>query len=106
MEATATKKESGFKSTMKKAGAKTKAYVGKKAEQVKEHRRQVKSDKNTAMMSALSAVGRKRTISRNAPPQDRQRHRALRKALSTATVQISTRSPAKRNLNNKEESTL
>ena len=48
MEATATKKESGFKSTMKKAGEKTKAYVGKKTEQVKEHRRQVKSDKNTA----------------------------------------------------------
>ncbi|MBQ8212814.1 MAG: hypothetical protein IJZ80_02300 [Clostridia bacterium] len=48
MDATATKKESGFKSTMKKAGAKTKAYVGKKTEQVKEYRRQVKSDKDTA----------------------------------------------------------
>ena len=48
MEATATKKESGFKSTMKKAGAKTKAYVGKKTEQVKEYRKQVKNDKATA----------------------------------------------------------
>lgn len=48
MEATATKKESGFKSTMKKAGAKTKAYAKKKTEQVKEYRRQVKSDKDTA----------------------------------------------------------
>ncbi len=51
MEATKTttpKPESGFKRTVKKAGAKTKAFVGKKTAQVKAYQKQVKSDKNTA----------------------------------------------------------
>ena len=51
MEATKTttpKPESGFKRTVKKAGAKTKAFVGKKTAQVKAYQKQVKSDKNSA----------------------------------------------------------
>ena len=50
MEATKTtpKPESGFKRTVKKAGAKTKAFVGKKTAQVKAYRKQIKSDKDTA----------------------------------------------------------
>lgn len=49
MEATKTNKpESGFKRTVKKAGAKTKAFVGKKTAQVKAYQKQVKSDKNSA----------------------------------------------------------
>ena len=49
MEATkTTKPESGFKRTVKKAGAKTKAFVGKKTAQVKAYQKQVKSDKDTA----------------------------------------------------------
>ena len=50
MEATKTtpKPESGFKRTVKKAGKKTKDFVGKKTAQVKEYRKQVKSDKGTA----------------------------------------------------------
>ena len=42
------KKDSGFKRTMKKAGNKTKAFVGKKTAQVKAYRKQIKSDKDTA----------------------------------------------------------
>ena len=42
------KKDSGFKRTMKKAGDKTTAFVGKKTAQVKEYRKQVKSDKDNA----------------------------------------------------------
>ena len=42
------KKDSGFKRTMKKAGEKTKAYVGKKSAQVKAYQKQLKSDKNSA----------------------------------------------------------
>ena len=51
MEATKTttpKPESGFKRTVKKAGAKTKAFVGKKTAQVKAYQKQLKSDKNSA----------------------------------------------------------
>ena len=50
MEATKTtpKPESSFKRTFKKAGAKTKAFVGKKTAQVKAYQKQVKSDKDTA----------------------------------------------------------
>ena len=51
MEATKTttpKPESGFKRTVKKAGKKTKDFVGKKTAQVKAYQKQVKSDKNTA----------------------------------------------------------
>ncbi|MBQ9780184.1 MAG: hypothetical protein IJW00_04485 [Clostridia bacterium] len=49
MEATKTNKpESGFKRTVKKAGAKTKAFVGKKTAQVKAYQKQLKSDKNSA----------------------------------------------------------
>ena len=49
MEATKTNKpESGFKCTVKKAGAKTKAFVGKKTAQVKAYQKQLKSDKNSA----------------------------------------------------------
>ena len=50
MEATKTtpKPESGFKRTVKKAGAKTKAFVGKKTAQVKEYRKQYKSDADYA----------------------------------------------------------
>ena len=42
------KKDSGFKRTMKKAGDKTKAFVGKKTAQVKAYQKQLKSDKNSA----------------------------------------------------------
>ena len=42
------KKDSGFKRTMKKAGNKTKAFVGKKTAQVKAYGKQIKSDKGTA----------------------------------------------------------
>ena len=42
------KPESGFKRTVKKAGAKTKAFVGKKTAQVKAYQKQLKSDKNSA----------------------------------------------------------
>ena len=50
METTKTtpKSESGFKRTVKKAGAKTKAFVGKKTAQVKAYQKQLKSDKNSA----------------------------------------------------------
>ena len=50
MEATKTtpKPESGFKRTVKKAGAKTKAFLGKKTAQVKAYQKQLKSDKNSA----------------------------------------------------------
>ena len=49
MEATKTNKpESGFKRTVKKAGAKTNAFVGKKTAQVKAYQKQLKSDKNSA----------------------------------------------------------
>ena len=46
--ATINQKQSDFKTKMKKAGAKTKAFVGKKAEQVKAYRKQVKHDRDTA----------------------------------------------------------
>ena len=42
------KSASGFGRTVKKAGAKTKAFVGKKSAQAKEYRRQVKSDQDIA----------------------------------------------------------
>ena len=45
---TAKKSESGFKRTVKKAGAKTKAFVDKKAAQAKEHRRQYENDIDAA----------------------------------------------------------
>ena len=51
MEATKTttpKPESGFKRTVKKAGKKTKDFVGNKTAQVKAYQKQVKSDKDTA----------------------------------------------------------
>ena len=51
MEATKTttpKSESGFKRTVKKAGKKTKDFVGKKTAQVKAYQKQLKSDKNSA----------------------------------------------------------
>ena len=51
MEATKTttpKPESGFKRTVKKAGKKTKDFVGKKTAQVKAYQKQLKSDKDTA----------------------------------------------------------
>ena len=46
--ASVSKKQSNFKTTMKRAGAKTKAFVGKKAEQVKAYQKQVKRDRDTA----------------------------------------------------------
>ena len=51
MEATKTttlKPESGFKRTVKKAGKKTKDFVGKKTARVKEYRKQYKSDADFA----------------------------------------------------------
>ena len=51
MEATKTttpKPESGFRRTVKKAGKKTKDFVGKKTAQVKEYRKQYKSDADYA----------------------------------------------------------
>ena len=46
--ASVSKKQSNFKTAMKRAGAKTKAFVGKKAEQVKAYQKQVKRDRDTA----------------------------------------------------------
>ena len=46
--ASVSKKQSDFKTTMKRAGAKTKAFVGNKAEQVKAYQKQVKRDRDTA----------------------------------------------------------
>ena len=46
--APAHKKQSDFKSAVRKTTAKTKAYVGKKTEQVKAYRRQIKKDRDAA----------------------------------------------------------
>ena len=46
--ATTKKPESGFKRTLKKAGAKTKDFVGKKSDWIKAYQKQVKADRDNA----------------------------------------------------------
>ena len=46
--ATTKKPESGFKLTLKKAGAKTKDFVGKKSARIKAYQKQVKADQDNA----------------------------------------------------------